>query len=77
VTVALTIIAGTAILLLAASKIPLAAAAFLRSCITLATALQDLRKAMHQHNSYTRKHSKINSSRSKKPRTGSHKNASK
>jgi hypothetical protein len=49
VTVALSILGGIIVILLTASKIPLAAAAFLRSCITLVIALEDLREALRRY----------------------------
>jgi hypothetical protein len=67
VTAALTIIAGIPILILAASRIPLTAAVFLRSCITLITALEDLREAMHQPDSEERKHIEMRNGRAGNP----------
>ena len=45
-TIALAIIGGIVIILGAATRIPPAAAAFLRACIPLITALHDLRDAL-------------------------------
>jgi len=48
-TIALAIIGGIAVILTAATKIPLAAAAFVRACIPLITAIRDLHGAVFVH----------------------------
>jgi len=47
-TIALAIIGGTVVILGAATKIPPAAAAFLRACIPLIAAFQDIRDALRR-----------------------------
>jgi hypothetical protein len=51
-TIALAIIGGIVVILAAATRIPLAAAAFLRACIPLITAIHDLREAVFVHHDH-------------------------
>ena len=51
-TIALATIGCIIVILGAAAKIPPAAAAFVRACIPLVTAIHDLCEAMHRHRSH-------------------------